>query len=195
MDYRQRVTAAALEAFEEHGIRFTMDDLARRLRMSKRTIYERVGTKEDVIALVVNETFAGIKAQEKAIIADPQLDVLAKLKRVLTVVPSRSDLTDPAVITQVREAYPAMYDLIVHHLSIGWDDTADLIEQATREGRIRPVRTLVLREILLATVEQMLRDDFLATAGLTHEEALSEVVDIVFHGLEVSPSAQDLGGS
>lgn len=186
MDNRERVAAAALEAFEHHGIRFTMDDLARRLRMSKRTIYEQVGTKEDVVALVINQTFATIKAQERAIIGDPDLDVLTKLKRVLTVVPARADLADPEIINQVREVYPAMYDLIVHHLSTGWEDTFALIDEATRAGLIRPVRPLVLREILLATTEQMLRDDFLASAGLTHEEALAEVVDIVFRGLETS---------
>lgn len=186
MDNRERVAAAALEAFEQHGIRFTMDDLARRLRMSKRTIYEQVGTKEDVIALVINEAFASIKEQERAILADPDLDVLTKLKRVLTVMPARADLADPTVIVQVRDAYPAMYDLIVKHLSGGWDAALGLIDEATRAGLIRAVRPLVLREILLATMEQMLRDDFLHTAGLTHEEALSEVVDIVFRGLETA---------
>lgn len=188
MDYRDKVAAAALDAFEQHGIRFTMDDLARRLRMSKRTIYEQVGTKEDVIALVINQAFASIKQQEEAIVADPALDVLTKLKRVITAMPARADLADPAVIVQVREAYPAMYDLIVKHLSGGWDTAQGLIDEATRAGLLRPVRPLVLREILLATMEQMLRDDFLHTAGLTHEEALTEVVDIVFRGLETTPN-------
>jgi AcrR family transcriptional regulator len=194
MSIRERVATAALEAFGHHGIRFTMDDLARRLRMSKRTIYEQVGTKEDVVALVINETFAGRKAQERAILGDPGLDVLTKLRLVLTLAPARADLADPVVITQVREAYPAMYDLIVHHLATGWEDTLALIDRATREGLIRPVRPLVLREILLATTEQMLRDDFLATAGLTHEEALAEVVDIVFRGLETAGPRQPEAG-
>jgi AcrR family transcriptional regulator len=193
MDIRERVATAALEAFEQYGIRFTMDDLARRLRMSKRTIYEQIGTKEDVVALVINVSFAGLKAQERAIMDDPGLDVLTKLKRVLSVGPAKADLADPAVISQVREVYPAMYDLIVHHLSTGWEDTLALIDQATREGLIRPVRPLVLREILLATTEQMLRDDFLATAGLTHEQALAEVVDIVFHGLQAPVGVRTRG--
>lgn len=183
MELRERVTTAALAAFEEHGIRFTMDDLARRLRMSKRTIYEQVGTKEDVIAMVINEAFASIKAQEREIIADPALDAVTKLKRVITVMPSRPELVDPRAIGQIREVYPAMYDLIVQHLSTGWENTLGLIDQATRAGQIRDVNPLVLREILLASIEQMLRDDFLQTVGLTHEEALAQVVDIVFSGL------------
>lgn len=184
MDNRERVTAAALEEFEQHGIRFTMDDLARHLRMSKRTIYEQVGTKEDVVAMVINAAFASIKEQEAEIIADPGLDSLTKLKRVLTVQPVRSDLANPSAIAELREIYPAMYDLIVKHLSTGWEATLALLDQATREGLIRPVNPLILREILLAAMEQMLRNDFLATAGMTHEEALVEVVDIVFRGLE-----------
>ncbi len=186
MDNRERVTAAALEEFDKHGIRFTMDDLARHLRMSKRTIYEQVGTKEDVIAMVINAAFASIKEREAAIIANPDLDPLTKLKQVLVVQPARADLANPTAIAELREVYPAMYDLIVEHLSTGWEATLALLDEATRQGLLRPVNPLILREILLAAMEQMLRDDFLTSAGMTHEEALIEVVDIVFRGLETS---------
>ena len=186
MDNRERVTAAALEEFEKHGIRFTMDDLARHLRMSKRTIYEQVGTKEDVIAMVINAAFASIKEREASIIANPDLDPLTKLKQVLVVQPARADLANPGAIAELREVYPAMYDLIVEHLSTGWEATLALLDEATRQGLLRPVNPLILREILLAAMEQMLRDDFLTSAGMTHEEALIEVVDIVFRGLETS---------
>lgn len=186
MDLKDRVLNAAAESFEEHGVRFTMDDLARRLAMSKRTIYEQVGKKEDVIAMVINETFANIEAQERAILDDPSLDVLTKLKRILTVEPSRAEFVNPDLVAQLHDSYPAMYELIVEHLSAGWDDTLSLVEEATRQGLLRPVRPLLLREILLAVTEQMLRDDFLASAGLTHAEALAEVVDIVFRGLETT---------
>lgn len=184
MDLRERVTVAAIELFEEQGIRFTMDELARRLRMSKRTIYEQVGTKEAIIERVINEAFASIKAREAQIIADPELDVVTKLKLVLTVMPIRTELVDPGAIGQLREAYPAMYDLIVHHLSNGWEATLALFEEARDAGRLRPVHPLILREILLASMEHMLRDDVLRATGLTHEQALAEIVDVVFRGLE-----------
>jgi AcrR family transcriptional regulator len=185
MELRDRLTVAALEAFEADGIRFTMDALAARLRVSKRTIYEQVGTKEDVIAAVINQAFESIKAQERAIIADPELDALTKLKRVLTVMPEPKALQDPRVISQVLEAYPAVYELIVEHLSTGWEATLALLDEATRQGFLRPVRPLLLREIILAAMEQMLQDDYLTVAGLSHEEALGEVIDILFVGLEI----------
>jgi AcrR family transcriptional regulator len=184
MDLNERVTSAAIGLFEDRGIRFTMDELARRLRMSKRTIYEQVGTKEEILEHVINEAFASIKAREAAIIADPDLDVVSKLRQVLTAMPVRTDLVNPAAIAQVREAYPAKYDLIVEHLSTGWEATLELYAEAVRQGRLRPVNPLVLREVLLAAMEHLLRDDTLRTTGVTHEQALAEIVDLVFTGLE-----------
>lgn len=184
MDLRARVTNAAIELFQENGVRFTMDELARRLRMSKRTLYEQVGTKEEIIEYVIKEAFASIKAAEAEIIADPDLDVLTKLKRVLTVTPTRKELVDPAAIADLREAYPAMYDLIVHNLSTGWEATLELYDQARVEGRVRDVHPALFREVLLATMQRMLDDDLLAVTGLSHEDALAEVVDVVFRGLE-----------
>lgn len=184
MTLQERVTATAIELFEDQGIRFTMDELARRLRMSKRTIYEQVGTKEEILERVINDAFASIKAREAEIIADPDLDVVTKLRQVLVVMPVRTDLVDPAAIAQVREAYPDKYDLIVHHLSTGWEDTLALYEEAVGAGALRAVNPLVLREVLLAAMEHMLRDDTLRATGMSHEEALAEVVDLVFTGLE-----------
>lgn len=187
MDLRERVITVAIDLFEDQGIRFTMDELAHRLKMSKRTIYEQVGTKEQIIEHVITEAFASIKAREAEIIADDTLDAATKLKRVLTVMPTRTELVEPAAIGQLREAYPKMYGLIVHHLSTGWEATLDLFQQATRQGLLKPIHPLILREILLATMERMLRDEVLAATGLTHDQALAEIVEVVFTGLEPRP--------
>ena len=186
-DLRDRVVEAAVGLYSERGIRFTMDDLARRLRMSKRTIYEQVGTKEEVLAIVIDDAFANITARENRIIADPELDVVAKLKKLLTVMSDRAEIADPSMIRLAREAYPAVYDRIVYHLRTGWEQTLGLVEESVDQGRLRAVRATVLREILLGALDGLLREDVIAETGLTPEQALAEVVDIVFAGLEPRP--------
>ena len=49
-EVRQRVIATASEAFLSHGIKsVTMDEIARTLSMSKRTLYQMFSDKEDLL--------------------------------------------------------------------------------------------------------------------------------------------------
>ena len=42
----EEIVKAAIAEFDENGIRFTMDDLSKRMRISKRTLYSHIETKE-----------------------------------------------------------------------------------------------------------------------------------------------------
>ena len=49
-DLREKILATAIESFQENGIKAVkMDDIANRLSISKRTLYEIYGNKEDLL--------------------------------------------------------------------------------------------------------------------------------------------------
>ena len=45
-DIREQILQAAIDELRVHGPNFHMDDLARRLRISKRTLYEHFSSKQ-----------------------------------------------------------------------------------------------------------------------------------------------------
>jgi AcrR family transcriptional regulator len=182
-----RILEAALEEFDEKGLRFTMDELAQRLGMSKRTLYEQVDGKEKIIELLVEETFRSIKDQERAILADTALPVADQLRRVLSIMPQFGVQLDYRKAWEIRKAYPAQYEGIQKHLAGDWETTLTLVEKGIAEGVFRPVNTAVLREILYSTMETMLTDKFLLQNNLTYEEALNQTLDILFSGLLSRP--------
>ena len=51
MDTKLTIIKEALLIFSENGLNFSMDSLAAKLKMSKRTVYELVGSKENLICL------------------------------------------------------------------------------------------------------------------------------------------------
>ena len=51
MDAKLMIIKEALLIFSENGLNFSMDSLAAKLKMSKRTVYELVGSKENLICL------------------------------------------------------------------------------------------------------------------------------------------------
>ena len=57
----------AIELFNKKGVKFTLAELAKELKISKKTIYKLYGNKEDVIMLVVEQVFSYIKEKENCI--------------------------------------------------------------------------------------------------------------------------------
>ena len=46
---RAKILAEALREIDQHGAEFHMDDLARQLRISKRTLYEYFSSKQEIV--------------------------------------------------------------------------------------------------------------------------------------------------
>ncbi|SDW76247.1 TetR/AcrR family transcriptional regulator [Paenibacillus sp. CF384] len=183
MELKARVMKAAIEAFDEKGIRFTMDDLSAKLGISKRTLYEQIGNKEDVIRLFIQEAFASIKEQEQRVLSDASLDVIEKLKRVIPIMPAFSDVLDYRRAYEIEKTYPELFAEIEGHLQADWDQTLALIEEGIKQQRIKPIHPLILKEMIVGTMDRMLKDRFLLDMNLTYDAALKEMIEILFTGI------------
>ncbi len=89
-----KIINATIDIFREKGVKFTMDDIANKLSVSKRTLYENIDSKEKLLDLLVDEVFDSIKEQGKMIIADDSIGDLEKLKRLLTIIPTSYNTID-----------------------------------------------------------------------------------------------------
>ena len=87
MSLEIKIINSTIDIFREKGVKFTMDDIANKLGVSKRTLYENINSKEVLLSLLVDEVFNSIKQQGQEIIEDNSIDDLDKLKRLLTVIP------------------------------------------------------------------------------------------------------------
>ena len=72
---RSRIIAAALAEMDEHGVRFTMSNLAARLGISKRTLYEHFDSKEVLVEAIVDAIITDLTVQRLEIVNNPDLCV------------------------------------------------------------------------------------------------------------------------
>ena len=92
MSLEIKIINATIDIFREKGVKFTMDDIANKLGVSKRTLYENIDSKETLLSLLVDEVFDSIKHQGQEIIEDDSIEDLEKLKRLLTIIPTSYNL-------------------------------------------------------------------------------------------------------
>mgnify|MGYP002334782641 CR=1 FL=1 len=73
MQQKEVILEGTIKAFNEKGLKFTMDDVAKILGMSKKTIYTVFRDKESMFLAMVDYMFDSIKESEQQIVEDDAL--------------------------------------------------------------------------------------------------------------------------
>ena len=181
----EKILLAAIEEFGKKGLKFTMDDIARNISISKKTMYHVFDNKEAMLLALADYCFADIKKSERAIVEDPNLDVVDKIEQILVVLPEKYQNIGLSNLYQLSEKYPNIYSRVSAYLSTDWDATNALIEQGVAEGKIRPIALPVLQAMVESTIQKFFADSILVEHGISYEEALHEMIQIIIHGIRI----------
>lgn len=184
MELKEKIIDAVIELFNEKGIKFTMDDVAKRIGISKRTIYTVVEDKEVLFIDTVNTVFDSIKQSEKEIL-ECELETLDKLRKLLIILPERYKTLNFKQLYAMKEKYPKIYAKIEDRLETDWEGTFRLMEQAMEEGKIRKINLSVFRAVFTGTIEFYLSRPILTEEGISYHEALEQMLDILIDGIKI----------
>lgn len=184
-ELRDTILEGTIQAFHKKGLKFTMDDIAALLGMSKKTIYTVFQDKNSLISEMVDYCFGSIKESEQKVLEDTSLDTVEKIRSILGVLPEGYKDLDLGQLYQLKDKYPKVYKKVQKRLESGWESTISLIEQGIAEGKIRNVKIPVLKTMMEATLEQFFQRDILIQSGISYQEALNEVVAILMDGITV----------
>ena len=180
---KERILEGTIVVFNRKGLKFTMDDLAREIGMSKKTVYSIFSDKESLFFEMVDYCFDRIKESEAKVDQDTSLSTTEKLRMLLGVLPDGYREIDFRQLYLLKAKYPAIYAKVEERLESGWERTLSLIEKGIKEGVFRPVHVSILKSMFEATLEQFFQRDILIHAGISYSEALDEVVRIMIDGI------------
>ena len=113
-----------------------MDDVAKILGMSKKTIYTVFRDKESMFLAMVDYMFDSIKESEQQIVEDDALSTVEKIRRILGVIPESYRDVDFRQLYLLKDKYPVIYKQVEKRLETGWETTIQLLEQGMAEGAI-----------------------------------------------------------
>lgn len=179
------ILEATIKAFQKKGLKFTMDDIASLLGISKKTIYTVFPDKNSLVLEMVDYCFSSIKESEQEVLQDLSLDTVGKIRAILGVLPEGYRELDLRQLYQLKERYPEVYEKVKSRLETGWESTISLLEQGITEGKIRNIQIPILKTMMEATLEQFFQRDVLVQNGISYHEALDEVVSILIDGITI----------
>ncbi len=185
MELKSKILGGTLQAFNQKGLKFTMDDVAAQLSISKKTIYTVFEDKTSLITEMVDYCFDSVKESEQKVLEDDSLDTVGKIRAILGVLPEGYQDIDLRQLYLLKGKYPKIYRKVEQRLETGWESTIALLEQGMKEGKIREFKIPILKTMLEATIEQFFQRDVLVANQISYKDALDEVVTILVNGIEI----------
>ena len=122
--------------YQEHGVKFTMGELAERLGISKKTLYEQVHSKDELASRVTEHYFVAVARDQVDLRADSTIPPLQKAEQILCVVPQLPFRNYR--IRELRRSFPEAYLRMTRWLQSGWERTFEVMDEAIAQGEIEP---------------------------------------------------------
>ena len=182
---RDKIIDATVEEFKQNGLKFTMNDLAKRLGISKKTIYTVFESKQAVLVAVADRYAADLNSMQEELEADVSLNVVQKLEKLYNIGLSR--------IYELAEKYPKPYRHLMRSVNNGWEQAEKYLEKGMEEGMIREVSIPVVMAMVKGTVYCFMESDILYQNELTYEQAKKEMVEILMKGIKTGGKSKDSG--
>lgn len=192
MTHRDHIIESAMQMFVRQGIKAVrMDDIAQELGVSKRTLYELFGDKEELLYLclrrhmtIVNEAVA-----EKARKADNMLESILIGFFEMT----QYSETNNRIAGNLRKFYPEVYERL--HRELGSSSTERFkraIGQCVAQGLLDHKANIDLAITMLYYMAAgiVARKDVIMPEGLSVREAFLSVVILFFRGISTAEGLQ-----
>ncbi len=180
---RQRIMEAVINQFNQKGMKFTMDDIAGELHISKKTIYKEFDDKDELFFATVDYGFSEIKTKEAEIISDDSLDLMDKIAKVIICLPDSYKNIDFRMVYQLKEKYPSVYNHVARHIESDWEETEKLLKEAIDAGLIKNIPIPVIKLTIEGAIEKFLSSQELAGTNVSYEESLNGMIDIIINGI------------
>lgn len=184
-DTRQQIVDAARTHFFSHGFRsVTMDDLAKELAISKKTLYAHFPGKVDMLEAVLADKFASVEATLQEVTRVHPRDFPATLRELLDGTQRELEEIKPPFVRDMRQKAPQVFKVVEQR-------RAALIEryfgklfiEGQRAGMIRKdVPAKLMIEILLAMVQAIMNPPKMEQLGMTPKEGFNGILKIVLEG-------------
>lgn len=166
----------------------TVEQLARHLHCSKRTIYDLAPSKEELFLRVFDRYLSRLREEGN--------------KRVMGIAPEQAfvPFLTPAIDAARKLSVALMRDMT------GWAPANDmwerhqrdrmaglrvLVERCVENGVFRNANPYLVAEVVAASLRRIREPNFLAASKLSYREAVAELYGLLLHGL-LHPEAADI---
>ena len=160
----------------------TLDDLAARLRCSKRTLYGLAGSKEQLVRAAVVHFFRRATARVEAVLA-AATGPAERLAAYLRAVSAELAPVSPQFFDDVAAFEPAA-EVYERNTRAAAGRVQQLIEEGVAAGVFREVHVAFAADVIASVMVRIQQRQVAAATGLADAAAYEQLAELLLHGLQ-----------
>lgn len=185
MELKQKLLTSSFDFFMKYGIKsVSMDDLARSLGISKKTIYTYVDNKKSLVAETLDDFLQKDEDEVRAIVSESTdaVDCMFKLSsHILKFLRAMK----PTLIFDLKKYYPTCWSNVEHkHFGFIYTVIKSNIEQGMAEGYYREdLNAEIIAKIYSAQSHAISDENIFPLDQYQRAELFEEVIKYHMHGI------------
>ncbi len=186
---RERILSEALMEINRDGADFHMDELARRLRISKRTLYEQFSSKQEIIQAALYSLIDDVYDQHVKLLADTSLSTEEKIIRFFHVQTRRVkaetvNMLSVRKMNDVLAKMPELRRLLEQRSRQDWQLLEQLLDKAAQEPAFKPFDKFLVLHMLHSTVDDIIEYFDEVEHDYTFFEYMEKCICVILYGIK-----------
>ena len=186
MFMKDRILETARDKFFQLGFaRVTMDEIARDLGISKRTLYEHYASKETLLREVLKRLTEEIETRIEATLRDKSTDFLDKLIQVWTFLASKLSKIGPLFQSDLQRHAPEIWrEVDARRARIIQQKFGELLKKGVQNKTFRrdiDVQFLIL--IYSTLIQRIINPETLSQLPFSASQAFEAILRVLFEGI------------
>ncbi|OIK15843.1 TetR family transcriptional regulator [Bacillus sp. MUM 116] len=179
---RERIIRAFIEEIHDKSMKFTMDDLAKRIGVNKRYVYQHFSSKVEILELIIDQSLSDFTEKTEQIMNNTSLSLIEKIRRICTLLPTYFELWDFKLLEQMKRYYPEQWTKVNDALN-DWEALSLLLEEGMQQGELIEINTKLAVKLIIDATNSVFDQRFYMENNITLSEALSSIVEVLLFGL------------
>ncbi len=183
---KEQIRFTCVEFLASKGIGFTLDEVAKTLKISKKTIYKLFDSKNAIFISIIDEMRLSIRTRQQELFQS-DLPLEEKLYKLLTIRVKYQETIGSADLNDFRTIAPEVYQYLLDAYSTGWNLVEQVLREGIESGKFRNVSIPLVIQFLQHGMQMLHQDRFLFDNSLSYEEAERQVIQIALCGIMTEP--------
>ena len=181
---KQKILNYAIEIFLKEGFyKTTMDEIAAKLHMSKKTIYRNFPSKEVLVREVMTtHMHSNIEKIKKHI--DQDSNAVEKLFDIFTIVGQAILKVNERMVMDLQFYSPAVWkevdDFRTRQITANF---TKIFEQGKEEGYFLNIKTELILAIFIASIRAIVNPDYSLSSRISLQEAFMAIIEVLMNGI------------
>jgi AcrR family transcriptional regulator len=185
LDIKGKILKGAEELFTKYGIRsISMDDIARHLAVSKKTLYQHFSDKEDIVTVTFKMHIDRhvVELEQIRLTAENAIDELAKISQCLK---RTTQNTNPSLLFDLQKYHPKAWAVWMNHKNkFIRTSVVRNLKQGIDEGYFRPdINSEVLALVRLELIHLPFNEELFPRERFRLQDVLMQTFDHFVYGL------------